>query len=177
MPKPSKEKEVLELFFNYPSKHWHFFDIVDHANISKPQANHWLKKFTEEKTILHKKPKGKMPYFIANHESTEYRNKKRMHGLNYLNESGLLNALYNSDAKVIIIFGSFSRSDWYNESDIDIFVLGRINEFTYPKVSRELQFHEFEDIKDLKRIKSRLMKNVINGYLVKGDINDLVGAV
>ena len=28
MGKPSKESRIIELFFNEPSKHWHFKDIV-----------------------------------------------------------------------------------------------------------------------------------------------------
>jgi len=45
MGKPSKESQVLELFFNEPTKHWHFTDIV---KTSKVGVNRNL---NEKKTI------------------------------------------------------------------------------------------------------------------------------
>ncbi len=59
----SKEDFVLELFYNEPTKHWHFEDILKTAKISRPQAAAWLKKF--EKEGLAKRVKEKGGTFLA----------------------------------------------------------------------------------------------------------------
>jgi len=183
MGKPSKEETVLELFFNEPSKHWHFKDIVRIANLSEPSANKWLRKLLNEEIIQRIKPRRKMPYFIGNFKHENYRNKKRIYAMQKLYETGLLMKLQQlSNAKVIVIFGSFSRSDWNKQSDVDIFVLGDSEDFRFGILwsglgfqgkSRELQVHSYKSIKDIRNIHSGLMKNVVKGYFIKGNVFDI----
>ncbi|MBI2137235.1 hypothetical protein HYU12_01815 [Candidatus Woesearchaeota archaeon] len=78
MGKPPKERDVLELFFNEPTKHWHFKDVVKQARISEDRANYWLRKLMREDVINHVKQRGKMPYFIARYEHPDYENKKKL---------------------------------------------------------------------------------------------------
>jgi len=174
---PSKEEIMLKLFFNEPSKQWHFKDIVTKAKISKQQANKWLKRFEKEKLIIHKKPMEKMPYFQANFEHLNYKNKKKIYALNRMYDTGLLKRLQSLEkSKAVVIFGSFAKSDWHTGSDIDVFILGNPKDLRYGTLwqGREVQVHAFKTKKDLKKIKSGLMQNVINGYFVKGDVQDLV---
>lgn len=176
----SKENRVLELFFNEGTKHWHFKDIVKKSRISQDRANYWLKKMMKHRLIRHIKPKKKMPYFIADFYSPEYKNRKKLFALELLYKSGLLNHLEKLEkAKAVVIFGSFSRSDWYSESDIDVFILGEIKDLEIGRfetiLKREIQIHEFRDKKEIKSICSGLIHNVINGYFVKGQVHDLVG--
>jgi len=90
-------------------------------------------------------------------------------------ESGFLNHLQTLNAKSIIIFGSFSRSDWYKESDIDIFIFGDDNEFEQgkyeTKLKRDIQLFTAKNEKDLNKIGKELLKNILKGYLVKGDLD------
>lgn len=178
----SKEENVLKLFFNEPSKHWHFTEIIKTAKISRKQGNLWLKSFVKEKIIVHIKPKAKMPYFKANFEHPNYQDRKKLYSLTLFYQSGLLNHLRQlSKAKTIIIFGSFSRYDWHSKSDIDLFIYGDddgLDTLAYKKrLKREISIHTYESIKEMKDIRSGLMKNIINGYVVKGNINDIIGAV
>ena len=120
----SKGEHVLELFLNEPSKQWHFSQIVETAKISEPSANKWLRKLHKEKIIQKVKPRGKMPYFIGNFRHENYRNRKKIYALQKMYESGLLAKLQGlKNARAIVIFGSFARSDWNSQSDVDIFVL------------------------------------------------------
>ncbi|MAE42326.1 hypothetical protein CMO93_01030 [Candidatus Woesearchaeota archaeon] len=176
MSYPNKENNVLILFLNESTKHWHFKDIVKNASISKERANFWLKKLVKGKVINHIKPGGKMPYFQGNWGHPNYYYKKKLYGLNQLYGQGLLTKLLSlEEAKTIIIFGSFARGDWHTKSDIDIFIYGDPGDLKFGTLfaGREVQVHFFKTKKEIKDIKSGLMKNIINGFFVKGSINDI----
>lgn len=172
----SKEEQVLEPFLN-SSKHWHFDELLEKANISRSQLVQWLKKFQKEGIIKRVKPKGKMPYYVHNYNNLSFRNKKRLFALKKLTNSGLLDHLYNLEgANVVILFGSFSRSDWYDNSDIDIFIYGNDDEFKQGeyelKLDREIQVHNAKNKKDLKRM-YKMLPYIISGDFIKGSIQDL----
>ena len=180
---PSKEERVLELFFNEPSKHWHFSQIVETAKASEPSANKWLRKLLKENIIVRIKPRGKMPFFIGNFRHENYRNKKRIYAMQKLYEIGLLMKLQQlKNAKVVVIFGSFARSDWNTQSDVDIFILGDPEDLRFGTLwsglgfqgkAREIQVHSYKSVQDTRKIHSGLMKNVVKGYFIKGNIFDI----
>ncbi len=179
MGSPSKEEKLLELFFNEPSKHWHFEEIIKTAKISRQQANKWLKRMLAEKIILRVKPDGKMPYYIANHEHSNYDSKKKICALSKLYESGFMEYFQTLEkAKTVIIFGSYARGDWHTESDIDVFIYGDVNPLHiktfYSTLGRELDVHTFKSLKEIRDIRSGLMNNVIDGLVIKGRIHDIL---
>ena len=172
-----KSKEsVLALFYG-SSKHWHFNEIMKKARISRPQLAQWLNKFEKEGVIKRVKPKGKMPYYVQNFDNPNFQQRKRLFTLKMLAESGLLNHLASlKEAKVVILFGSFSRSDWYDDSDIDIFIYGNDKDFEQGKyelkLRRDIQVHAAKTRKDLKRI-DKMIPYIIMGDFIKGSIEDL----
>lgn len=172
----SKEEQILELFFEQPTKQWHFEEILRKAKITRSKADRWLKEFINEELIKRKKEKKKMPYYISNYESPAYKNKKKIFALNKLYETGLLNHLTSlKKADTIIIFGSFVRSDWYKESDLDIFIYGdpeglKIAEYEL-KLQREIQLFICQTKKELTKLGIGLIKNIIKGNIIKGNID------
>ena len=172
----SKENGMLELFFDNPTKEWHFEEILKEAKIARSKATGWLKQFIKEGIIHKVKEKGKMPYYMSDHNSAGYQNKKRIFALNRLYESGLLNHLAGlKKAKAVILFGSFSRWDWYKGSDIDIFIYGSPEGLSTAKyelaLHRDIQLFICENKKDLKKLGSGLVKNIVKGNLLKGDLD------
>lgn len=172
----SKEECVLELFFENPTRQWHFEEILREAKITRSKADRWLKQFLRNELIKKVKQKGKMPYYLGNSEFPAYRNKKRIFALNKLYESGLLNRLYSlKKAKTVIIFGSYSRSDWYKDSDIDIFIYGNAEGFKVAdyefKLRRDIQLFVCKNHDELSKYGSGLIKNIIKGNLIKGDLD------
>ena len=104
-------------------------------------------------------------------------NRKKLYALTRMHETGLLKKLQSlKNAKTVVIFGSFARSDWYTNSDIDVFIYGDSEDLKYGGMwcGRELEVHAFKTKKDIKDISSGLIKNVIRGYFVKGSVYDLV---
>ncbi|MCK5630809.1 MAG: nucleotidyltransferase domain-containing protein [Nanoarchaeota archaeon] len=175
MGRISMENDVLEMFFNHPGRHWHFIELSKMLNLAQSKLDKWLKRFQEQGIILKIKDKDRMPYYISNHENPSYRYKKRIFALNKLYNSGFLNHLASlKKVKSVIIFGSFSRSDWSEESDIDLFVYGNPEGLDIGKYELELhhdiQLFVSQNKKELKKMGSALLRNIIKGDLIKGDI-------
>jgi predicted nucleotidyltransferase len=170
----SKENVVLELFFNHPTKRWHFEGVVKETKLSRGKVDKWLKVFIKLKIINKVKEKKKMPYYIGNYESPIYINKKKMFALNKIYDSGLLNHLSSLDVQSVIIFGSLYRGDWDAESDLDIFIYGhddKLNLSPYQiKLHREIQLFNCKNEKCLKKYGGGLLRNIIKGINIKGDI-------
>ena len=172
----SKEDQILELFFNNP-KYWHFDGLLKMSGISRPRLVEWLKKLTKEGIIKKVKPRRKMPYYVSNTKSRSFQHKKRLFALKKMTESGLLSHLASlKKAKVVIIFGSITRADWYDISDIDIFIYGDDSDFQQGiyelKLKRDIQVHNAKDEEDLKRI-DKMLPYIISGDFIKGSIDEL----
>jgi predicted nucleotidyltransferase len=180
MASPSKEENVLKLILeNSPLKEWHFEEIVREANITKLVANKWLKKYVSDGLLKHIKEKGKFPYFTVGSNNNIYYSLKRVYALSQLHKSGLISELLSlKTAKTIILFGSIVKGDWYKDSDIDIFIFGDISNFDKKiyelKLQRNIELHIFQNIEEIKEVRTGIIKNIINGYILKGQIQDIV---
>ncbi len=180
MATPSKEENVLRLILEYsPLKEWHFEEIVTKAKVTKVVANKWLKKYVSDGLLKHVKALGKFPYFSVGSNNYYYYSLKKVYALEQLHKSGLIPKLLSlKTAKTIILFGSIVKGDWYKDSDIDIFIFGDISDFDKNlyrlKLQKNIELHIFQSKKEIEEVKTGLIKNVINGYVIKGQIQDFV---
>lgn len=168
-----KENQLLELFFNEPTKHWHFEQIIKSARISRPQALNWLRKFVKEGLVKKVKPRKKRPFYQGNFERPAYQNRKRIWALSQFYKTGFLNHLQSlPKAKAVIIFGSLARADWCRESDLDLFIYGNPEGLEHGKYRRifhrEIQTFVCRNKKELVKFNPALLRNVVKGYWVKG---------
>jgi len=183
MASPSKEDNVLKLILeNSPLKEWHFEEIVKEAGVTKAVANKWLKKYVGEGLLFRRKEKGKFPYFTVGASNIVYLSKKRIYALEQVYGSGLFQKLASlKNARTVILFGSLIKGDWYKGSDIDIFIYGNSKgldkHFYESRLGRNIELHTFESKAEIKEVKTGLIKNVINGYLVKGEMHDIAEAI
>ena len=73
----------------------------------------------------------------------------------------------------IILFGSLTKAEAKNDSDIDIAVIAHKREIDVRKyeksLKRKIQFFFFESIKDIKS--KELRNNIVNGYVLTGRIS------
>lgn len=172
----SKEEKIIGLFFDNPTKEWHFEEIVKEGKIARSKADGWLKRFIREGLIRKIKKKGKMPYYISRYDSSEYKNKKKVFALDRLYKSGLLNHLDSlQKADTVILFGSYARSDWHKDSDIDIFIYGdpeglKIASYEL-KLHKDIELFICESKKELKKLGMGLIKNIIKGSIIKGNLD------
>ncbi|MBW2990610.1 nucleotidyltransferase domain-containing protein [Candidatus Woesearchaeota archaeon] len=175
MARPSKENQLLELFFNYPTKHWHFSELAKKTGLAESKLDKWLKRFAKEKLVLRKKPEKKRPHYISNHSHPHYQNRKKLFAMAKLYNSGLLDHLASlKKPRAVIIFGSFAHWDWYYESDIDLFIYGddsELDPWKYEqKLGREFQIFVCKDEKELKRFGPGLLRNILEGKLISREI-------
>lgn len=181
MGSPSKEENVLQLILeSSPLKEWHFGEIVAEAEVTKAVANKWLRKYVKDGLLKRVKSRGRFPYFTARGNNPVYHSWKRLYALEKLHKSGLMrHLLLLKNARTVVIFGSFAKGDWYKDSDIDVFIYGSAEgldkSFYESKLKRSIEVHEFESRKELKEVKTGLLANVLNGYLVKGRVQDITG--
>src|SRR3989344_2797180 len=179
MASPSKEENILNIILeNSPLREWHFEEIVREAKVTKVVANKWLKKYVDNGLLSRVKKKGKFPYFVSGANNMAYKSLKKIYALDLLYSSGLIQQLSSlKTANTIIIFGSWIKGDWYKNSDIDIFIYGSaegFNKHFYEiKLDRIIELHSFNNKHEIKEVKTGLIKNVVNGYLIKGQIKDI----
>ncbi len=170
------EDLMKRLFFEETLKRWHFEEIVKRLKISRERTNYFLKKLLKEKIITRIKSKGKMPYYVANRESSNFRLEKRLYGLELLKNSGLFEQLSSIDEiKTAIVFGSFARGDWSKSSDVDLFIYGEDEHFEKGKFEnkliREIQLFSYFDAKKMKKeLDPKLIPNIIKGFNIKGSL-------
>ena len=69
------------------------------------------------------------------------------------------------------------RSDWYSESDIDLFIYGDDDDFEIGKyelkLNREIQLFTANNKNDLNKMGKGLIQNIIQGNLIKGNLDFL----
>ncbi len=176
----SKEENVLRLILeNSPLKEWHFEEIVKESHVTRVVASKWLQKYLQLGLLNKVKEKGKFSYFTVGSNNPFYYSWKRIYALESLHKCGLLSSLLSlKQAKTIIIFGSLIKGDWYKDSDVDIFIFGTIDSFEKNKyeslLGRVIEFHIFENKNEIKEVKTGLINNIFNGYVVKGQIQDVM---
>ncbi len=167
-----KKEDLKELFFNYSTKQWHFEELVNTSGLTRTNTNLWLKRLMKESLITRIKPRGKMPYYLSKYSDAKFKVQKKVFALQQFEKTGFLEHLSSLPAKTVIIFGSFSRADWHNESDIDLFIYGPADNFEkghYEKVfHREIQVFHYEHEKDIKRLEPAVLPRIMAGIHVKG---------
>jgi predicted nucleotidyltransferase len=170
-----RNEYIKELFFNYSTKHWHFEELVNQSKLSRAQTNEWIQRLLKERLIKRVKKRNKMPYYIAEYNTPSFHIQKKTYALLQFEKTGFLEHLSTlKDAKTVIIFGSFSRADWHNESDIDLFIYGKAQDFEKglfeKRLKREIQVFQYETPAMLKRLEPSVIPNILAGIHVKGTI-------
>jgi predicted nucleotidyltransferase len=178
MASPSKEDNVLRLILeNSPLREWHFKEVIGRAKVARLVASKWLKRYVSHGLLRYVKEDGRFPYYTVGANNQFYYSLKRIYALEQLHESGLMARLLSlKTAKTVILFGSIIKGDWYKDSDIDIFIFGDTSDFdkrSYElKLHRNIELHIFRNKKEIKDVRTGMIKNVVNGYVVKGQIQD-----
>lgn len=167
LEKNNKEK-VLEVFFDNPvAEMLQLREVSRIVNIAPKSVKMYLDILQKENLVLQKNHKGS-PVYYANRDNDYFKYLKKIDMLRRIKETGLLDYIDSICPETIVLFGSASRGEDTNESDIDIFVETSEKELDLTGYEKKLKrkinlfFGEFNNL-------SRELKmNIINGDVLKG---------
>lgn len=160
---------ILQEFFNCPTKNFHMREISRITKIAQPSVTNHLKALVNEGLVI-KEKKGLYPSFRANRDNELFKLYKKFDLIFRINRSGLLDYLHdNLLPDAMILFGSASRGEDIEESDVDLFILGKENKVNLEKfekvIHREIALF-FEE--NFSRLNKELKNNILNGILLRG---------
>ena len=167
MIEKSTIEKVLEYFLDNPSKEVHLRELSRLLNLSMPTIILATNTLSKEGMIT--KTKSKVVTKVqANRENINFPRQKRVHNLERIYNSGIVDYLlkiYNYP-KGVILFGSFSRGDDIENSDIDIAIITekKINSDveSYEKfLGKNISIHEVNLVKSSKEFKLSLTNGII----------------
>jgi predicted nucleotidyltransferase len=164
---------VAGVFFSEPTKTHYLMEIAKKAGIAHTSVRKYLGQMKKEgiiKETSEKKGKRLFPIYTANTENTEYKKNKRISNLLRLEKSGLIDYLKSKlMPKSIVLFGSYTRGEDIEESDIDLFIECKKKELDLSKfekyLNRKIELHFKEKIN---KYPPELKNNIINGIVLHG---------
>ena len=160
---------ILREFFDYPTKFFQMREISRRTKISQPSVLNHLRELVKEGLVL-KEKKSVYPTYRANRENEWFRHYKKIDILLRIKDISLLDYLYdNTMPNVIILFGSASKGEDIESSDIDLFIQApqkKLDLQRYErKINRKINLF-FEE--DFSKLSNELKNNILNGIILKG---------
>lgn len=168
----SIKEQIKEYFFLYPTKRLRVREIERETKTPLPSVIRYTKELEEEK-ILKSEQISNIKVFSAS-RTEEYLFQKRLFNLTQIRYSGLLEFLrINTHNSPIIVFGSYSKGEDTEESDIDLYIESpEKKQFELDKfekiLNRNIQIFSHTNLKKAKN--KELANNIINGVTLNGFI-------
>jgi len=166
--------KILELFFDNPLPEGIGFQLREISRMIKlapKSVKLYLEELEKEKLILKKEHRiHKYPVYYANRDNDYFKFMKRINIIQRIKESKLLNYLdERCMPDVIILFGSASKGEDIQGSDIDLYLQCNQKKLELGKYEQGLNrtinlFFE----KNFNKLSEELKSNIINGDKLKG---------
>ncbi len=169
-----KELIILKIFFEYPNREFNVREVARILKIAPATASNQLKALAK-KGVLKERKERILKLYKPNLESELYLDIKRFYNIRKIKDSGLIHELNKFYLKpTILLFGSSSRGEDIENSDIDLLIISEKTE-EFPdlkkfekKVNRGIHLFPVREIMDLKN--QHLINNVLNGVILQGEI-------
>ena len=159
--------KILDLFFKFPRKNFQLREISRLTNIALPSTKRYLEGLVKKQLVLENRETLYKSY-NANLENKDFRLYKRFSTLIKLKD--LINELEDKiNPDVVIIYGSASRGEDLEDSDIDLFVIGKEKSVNLEKFEKELnrKIHIIFEA-NIKNVSKEFLNNLINGIALYG---------
>ncbi|MBN1385848.1 winged helix-turn-helix transcriptional regulator [Candidatus Woesearchaeota archaeon] len=161
---------ILRLFFDYPTGLFQIREVCRKTNLTLPTVRNHLKAL-EKDGFIRKQKVTTYPSYKANPEE-RFQLYKRNDMILRLHETGLIEHLNDSlHPNVILLFGSASKGQDHEGSDIDIFLQAKEQDMDlsqYEKtLNRDINLFFAENPKELSEEFRNSLANgiVLSGYL------------
>jgi predicted nucleotidyltransferase len=166
-PENTREK-VLELIFDFPTQRFHIREIARMLKISAPAVSNAIKKLESEGFLVHKK--GFISEIYAKIDD-QFRDFKRINNLKKIYDSGLPGYLNGKfPLATIVLFGSYSRGEDIEKSDIDIAIFEKEKKLEIELFEKKLNKKINIEFIDFSKASSELKESLINGIVLFGNI-------
>ncbi len=162
---------VLQEFFDFPRKDFQMRELSRRINLAQPSVINHLKTLVKDNLII-KEKKGLYPTFRANRDNELFKIYKKTNLLLRIYQTGIINYIYDSCLpNSIILFGSASKGEDIEESDVDLFVQSKEKKLgleRYEKLlNRKISLFFKENFSKLSK---ELKNNILNGIILNGYI-------
>lgn len=169
MLKKYNRYKLLKIFLDFPMEDFRLRELSRISGISPPSVMNYLKEFENEELIRTYHKRG-IPIYRACIDNKKFREYEKLSILFELNNSGLVDFLWQKlSPEAIILYGSYAKGESTDESDVDIFIIGKekkldLNHFE-KKLNKKIHIM-FED--SPKKIPNELKNNLVNGVVLRG---------
>lgn len=169
--------EIINLFFKNPEKEYYFREIAKNLNKEPSHYQRYLDNLVEDRILLDER-RGNMRFFRLNKEHPLYEEIKSI----ISKTSGLENELKElvdklDNVECAFIFGSIAKGTENNNSDIDLMLIGNINQDALVtmisslegKIAREINYHIYSSQEIIKKIKEKnnFISNIFLSPIIK----------
>ena len=164
------EDKVREVIFDYPDKRFHVRGIARLTGFSAPAVSNALDKL--EKRGLIEIKKGFLHEITAT-KSEKFAAEKKISNLKKIYDSGLVDYLKEEmPLTTMILFGSYSRGQDSEKSDIDIAILEKEQKLNTKRYSEKLKREIHLEFVNMRKISKELKNNILNGIVLSGGLRD-----
>ena len=143
--------------------------------ISPPTASKLLKKY-EEENLLESSRYERYIFFNAKRDSKDFIDLSRIYWRNKLKELSSFFISKSASEPTIVLFGSLSKAEVKNDSDVDLAVISLNNLLNQLKdtelamfeksIGRKIEIFGFKSLKDASELP--IWKAILNGYVLSG---------
>lgn len=161
----------LEPFFNDCYRKVNVREYARQTNISPPTASKLLNNYVKQGVLKKEKDKG-YHLFYGNQNNWIFIDLTRIYWRRTLEKIKFLEQLEKDfKSSTIILFGSASKGEITNKSDLDLAIFSPSNpKYDYSifenKLKRKIQIFKFNSLEEIKN--KDLSNNILSGYIVKG---------
>ncbi|MFH1308216.1 MAG: nucleotidyltransferase domain-containing protein [archaeon] len=170
MKNTDTKDKILELFFSFPTRNFHIREISRILKISPPAVSKALKHLENENLVTVEK---KFIHTVqANLSNQAFKNIKRIANLGAIHTSGLFNYLHdNFPLSNITLFGSYSRGEDIEKSDIDIAIESKEKKLDLENYEKKLNRRVNIEFISFDKLTKELKESIINGIILSGYIS------
>jgi len=173
MKRKDIKQTIIEYFFVKPNAKLRVRGIERTLKLPLPSVIRYCKEL-EKEGILTTIKTGNVNFYTANRSSEEYLLEKKLYNIKKIYESGLVEYLRRELSNpAIVLFGSYSKGEDTEESDIDIYIetpsKKKVSLEKFEKMlKRRIQAFQQKNLNEISN--PHLANNIINGITLNNYI-------
>ncbi len=165
--------EIINTLKPFFDDNYRRINVREYARLQKmsPPTSSRLLETMHKEGLLKKEEDKRYKYYRANINSELLIDFSRIYWRTVLEKAGVVREIEDNFLNpVIILFGSLSKAEAKKDSDVDLAVFSASKEIALEKyersIKRRIQIFHFKNTEQVEN--KELLKNILNGYRLKG---------